>query len=92
MRLVWVVIALVVSPSLAYAACACRCVGGRVQPLCSSTLEIRPICAPTICPLVPPSIAPIDTPYVPPVGASVCRFRQVLDPDTEEYEWRRICE
>lgn len=74
------------------AACVCRCVGGQMQPLCSNSLDIPPICPPTICPLTPPSIAPIDTPSIPPIGTSFCRQRQVLDPYSGSYEWRRVCE
>lgn len=32
----------------AQAECVCRCVNGEVRALCSSSLDIRPICAPTI--------------------------------------------
>jgi hypothetical protein len=52
----------------AFAGCVCRCVNGSVQAICSSTLDIQPICAPQICPIVPPSIAPIQTPTIPPIG------------------------
>lgn len=37
----------------ALAACTCRCVEGVIQPLCDNTIEIRPICPPTICPITP---------------------------------------
>jgi hypothetical protein len=40
------------------ASCECRCVDGQVQPLCSSSIDLPPICAPQICAIVPPSIVP----------------------------------
>ena len=76
----------------AEAECICACVNGQVQTLCSSTLDIRPICAPQICPIVPPSIQPIAPPTIPPLGTSQCELKQVLNPVTKQYEWKRICQ
>lgn len=79
------------SPGDALAACQCRCVNGEMRPICSNSIEIPPICPPTICPIVPPSIAPITTPRVPPVGTQTCRQVQILNPATGRYEWREVC-
>ena len=76
----------------AFAGCVCRCVNGSVQAICSSTLDIQPICATQICPIVPPSIAPIQTPAIPPIGTSSCAPVQVLNPRTNQYEWQRVCQ
>ena len=76
----------------ASAACTCQCVNGTVTPLCSSTLDISPICSPTICPITPPSIAPINPLRIPPIGTSNCSMKQVYNNHTGEYEWKRICE
>jgi hypothetical protein len=73
------------------AECVCRCVNGEVKAICRSTLDIAPICAPTICPIVPPSIAPIPAPTVPPIGTKQCRPEQVYNPITRQYEWKSIC-
>jgi hypothetical protein len=80
-----------ICPSLSYAECVCRCVSGEVRALCSSTLDLQPICPPQICPIVPPSIAPIQAPTLPPLGAKGCRQMQVLNPRTGQYEWQMIC-
>jgi hypothetical protein len=37
-----------------HARCFCQCVGGRVVPLCDSTSDIRPACAPSLCPSIVP--------------------------------------
>ena len=50
----------------AFAGCVCRCVNGAVQGICSSSIDILPICAPQVCPIVPPSNAPIQSPPIPP--------------------------
>jgi hypothetical protein len=77
--------------STANAYCECRCTNGRNIPLCSSTLEIPPICPPMICPLEPPSIPPIQAPQVPPIGTQNCWQQQVFNPATNQYEWQRVC-
>ena len=79
------------APAQARASCECRCVEGSMQALCSSSIDIPPICPGTICALPPPSIAPIRTPPLPPLGTSQCTQRQVLNPATQQYEWRHIC-
>jgi hypothetical protein len=74
------------------AACVCRCVNGEVRPICSSSIDLEPICAPRVCPIVPPSVEPINRPRVPPVGTQNCRMVQVLNPRTAQYEWRQVCQ
>lgn len=76
----------------AAAACVCRCVNGEVRPICSSSIDIEPICAPQVCAIVPPSIEPIQQPRLPPVGTTNCRMAQVLNPRTGQYEWQRLCQ
>lgn len=77
--------------SPAEAACQCSCVNGQVQPICTSSIDIRPICSPRICPIVPPAVRPIATPIVPPIGTRTCRMEQVVNPYTGQYEWKQIC-
>jgi len=94
MRRIAVVLGLVAASSTAQdatASCVCRCVNGEVQALCSSSIDLPPICPPTICPITPPSVAPIQAPRVPPIGTTVCRQAQVVNPRTGHYEWREIC-
>lgn len=75
----------------AFAACICRCVDGSMQPICSNTIEVPPICPPTVCQIVPPSVQPIAPPIVPPIGTNSCQNQQVLNPYTNQYEWKLIC-
>src|SRR5436309_2355606 len=83
---------LVLLPCAAEAECICTCVNGQVRPICRSSLDLPPICAPQVCPIAPPSIQPIPQPSVPPIGTTKCEFKQVLNPVTQQYEWRRICQ
>ena len=75
----------------AEARCVCRCVNGNMQPLCSSTLDIPPICPPTVCQIRTPSLAPLPSLKLPPLGTTSCRQAQVLNPYTGRYEWKRVC-
>lgn len=73
------------------ARCACRCVNGEVKALCTSTLDVPPVCAPQVCPIVPPSIAPIAPLQLPPLGTTECEMGQVFNPRTRQYAWQRVC-
>ena len=72
--------------------CVCRCVNGQMTPICSNSIDIPPICPPTVCQLVPPSVQPITPPTIPPIGTSQCQNKQVLNPYTNRYEWKLICQ
>ena len=72
------------------ARCDCLCVDGEVEAVCESSLNIKPICAPRICPIDRPSLEPIKPPRLPPLGADECRQARVLI--GRIYEWHTICE
>jgi hypothetical protein len=78
--------------TFSYGNCVCRCVNGEMTPICSSSIDLPPICPPTVCPIVPPSVQPINPPVVPPIGTSQCQNKQVLNQRTGQYEWRLICQ
>lgn len=73
------------------AACVCRCVNGDMKALCESSIDVPPVCPPTVCAVVPPKVAPVDPPRVPPVGTTQCKSEQVYNPATRQYEWKSIC-
>jgi hypothetical protein len=75
----------------ARASCECRCVEGRTQALCTSSIDLPPMCPPMVCPIAPLSIAPLPRLRLPPLGTTQCTQRQILNPDTGEYEWHRVC-
>ncbi len=78
-------------PAVSVAECVCRCVNGEVKAICRSSIDLPPICAPTICPIVPPAIAPIPAPMVPPIGTKQCNPEQVYNSFTKRYEWKTVC-
>ncbi len=78
-------------PNLSSANCRCACVNGSVQALCSSSIDIQPICPPQVCPITPPSVRPVEIPIVPPIGTSSCRNEQVYNSQKAQYEWKQIC-
>jgi hypothetical protein len=77
--------------SIANAACQCVCMNGEVRAVCSSTLDVEPICSPRVCPITTPSVEPIQRPRVPPIGTSKCVQRQIYNEYTHRYEWREVC-
>ncbi len=77
--------------STVFSECRCVCMDGEVRAICSSALDIEPICSPRICPITPPSVEPIQSPRVPPIGTSNCEQRQVYNEDTHRYEWKEVC-
>jgi hypothetical protein len=74
----------------AEAACTCQCVNGQMQPLCSSAIDVPPICPPTVCPIMAPSIAPIAPPTIPPAGTTACRQARVCD-QFGNCRWQEVC-
>ncbi len=74
-----------------FADCTCSCVDGKVEAICTNMLDLKPICAPRICPFAPPSIKPMEPLTLAPLGMNDCEMKQVLNTDTNIYEWKRVC-
>lgn len=74
-----------------HAGCQCVCMNGNVEAVCSSTLDIKPICPPRVCPIVTPSIKPLPSLKIPPLGTSHCSHEQVYNKSTHRYEWNEVC-
>ncbi len=73
----------------AFASCDCRCIDGESQPVCTSSLEVPPICSRQDCP-VSPSMTPIG-PVNPSVGSGQCHTVQVYNRRTGRYDTRPLC-
>lgn len=71
--------------------CECKCVAGEVKALCSSAIDLRPVCAPRVCPIVPPALQPLPTQRLPPLGTRGCTQKQVYNERTFQYEWQEVC-
>lgn len=72
--------------------CICKCVDRKNVPICTSKLDIPPICPPKICSIPPPSIPPIPSISLPPIGTTKHYQAQVYDEETEKYEWEDLYE
>lgn len=92
MRILLVLILGLAMAVQAHASCVCRCVGGKMRALCSSTIDIPPLCPPMVCPLPPLSLAPLSPQRLPPLGTTQCTRQQVLNPSTHQYEWHSVCQ
>jgi len=91
-RVVLAIIIVLGLASQAHASCVCRCVDGTVRALCSSAIDVTPICPMTPCGIPPAAIAPIKPPRIPPLGTFHCEQQQVQNPVTLRYEWHRLCQ
>ena len=80
-----------VEATSAMSACRCACVSGEMQSLCSSSLDLPVMCV-GLCPLAPVSLAPLPSLQLPPLGTQQCVQKQVLNPNTRQYEWRSVCQ
>jgi hypothetical protein len=74
----------------ASAGCSCQCVNGQMQALCTSSMDIRPMCM-GMCGMAPPSIAPIAPMRMAPLGTSSCSMQQVQNRFSGRYEWQQVC-
>jgi hypothetical protein len=90
-RLVIAVMALVAFSYEAKAECTCECVNGHVQPLCESSIDLPPLCPPTLCPLMSPSLAPLNPPTLPPLGTSECHQARICD-QFGNCRWQQVCQ
>jgi hypothetical protein len=72
-----------------FASCECRCVDGESQAVCTSSLEVPPICSRQSCP-VSPSMTPIG-PINPPIGSGLCDTVQVFNRRTGQYDTKQLC-
>ncbi|MGY4615520.1 D-serine deaminase-like pyridoxal phosphate-dependent protein [Bradyrhizobium sp. USDA 4472] len=71
----------------AIAGCYCSCIDGQMQPVCSNSYDVAPVCPATTCAR---STTPRLTP--PPLAGSrsTCRDQQVCDA-FQRCEWKVIC-
>lgn len=90
MRILATLLLVLAALSSAQANCVCRCVNGQMEPLCSSSIDLPPICPPTVCPIMAPSIAPIQPPMVPPIGTSSCHQARVCNA-FGGCSWQTVC-
>lgn len=72
----------------AVASCTCSCNDGRVQAICTSSFDIRPICPAVPC--APRIGASQVTPVGPPGTKGSCRDERVCDA-FQRCEWKSSC-
>ena len=74
----------------ANAGCTCECVNGRMQPLCENSLDMPPICPPTICPIMAPSLPRFQRPWYHRSVHQECQPAQSCD-TFENCRWETVC-
>src|SRR5450759_5349917 len=73
--------------TLGHARCFCQCVDGRMQPLCDTSSDVRPACAPSLCKPSAPG-AGLDMPLGSP--SAKCEQRMLCD-SFRRCRLRQIC-
>jgi hypothetical protein len=71
-------------PTFAEALCVCQCIEGQVQPACTNSLDIPPICPLRTCPFGPTLTPP------PIVSRSSCGQVQSCD-IYGHCVWKQVC-
>jgi len=66
----------------AEAACTCVCVDGKPRAQCPSVLETA------VCPA---SVCSADVRAAPPMPRTNCQLVQVINPETQRVERKRVC-
>jgi hypothetical protein len=85
------VLFLLASIDSAHADCECRCVNGKMRPVCESAMDMPPLCM-DLCPLPPADLPPLPPMQLPPLGTSHCSYKQVWDSNAGAYVWKQVCE
>lgn len=76
----------------AAAQCVCGCIDGQLAVVCRGSMQAAPqACAPRVCPAPQPSVPPVLASSTPPPGTTQCLMAQVLNPQTNRYEWVEVC-
>src|SRR5450631_3457989 len=74
-----------------HADCFCELINGVMQPMCGSSLDLRPRCEATIFASEPPVAALTARPVLPPFRVATCRPAVVCN-GNGFCRWRRICD
>jgi len=66
------------------AACTCLCVNGKPKAQCPSVLETPPLCPVSVCAGARTAAPPMST-------REDCQVVQVINPDTQRVERKKMC-
>jgi hypothetical protein len=78
----------------AFASCACSCVNGQIEAVCSMPSDLPPVCAPRACTAKPLHTALIadKSSIASSTTARKCHETQVLNPQTGAYVAKQVCQ
>ena len=94
MKRVAMLLAAVVVASLstyASADCRCTCVNQQIEPVCSASTDLPPVCAPRACSIAEASATPVSQSRTEPRASSPCHMDLVVNAQAGHYEWKKVC-
>ena len=75
----------------AAAQCVCGCIDGQPGVVCRGSMQSAPTVCARVCPPPQSSVPPVLASSTPPPGTTQCLMAQVLNPQTNRYEWVEVC-
>jgi hypothetical protein len=79
-------------PTAASAACKCSCVGGQIEPVCSTNAELPPACSARTCTVKPTRASLVSLDKSDLSNKGQCQETLVLNPQTGAYVPKKVCQ
>jgi hypothetical protein len=80
--------------SYASASCRCACVNEQIEPVCSASTDLPPVCAPRACSIkeAEASATPVNQSRAEPRASTQCHMDLVVNAQVGRYEWKKVCQ
>lgn len=75
----------------ASAACRCTCVNEQIEPVCSASTDLPPVCAPRTCSAKPATATLVAQSMAQPSASTQCHMDLVQNAPAGRYEWKKVC-
>jgi len=76
----------------ASADCRCTCVNEQIEPVCSASTDLPPVCAPRACSIKEASATPVSQSRAEPRASTQCHMDLVVNAQAGHYEWKKVCQ
>jgi hypothetical protein len=76
----------------ASADCRCSCVNGEIEPVCSASTDLPPVCAPRACSLKTANVTPVNQARITQAGSLQCHMELIPSTRVDRYDWKKVCQ